>query len=281
MIPCFHPRTVIAIAMAIGSLHIADVHAADSFADPAFAQRWQRDEQFVPNFWGPLSNAENGQYEQYVGSDPCPRIILCHVAPPDPSTAQRLVEYFDKGRMELTVGPGGASVTAGLLVRELITGQLQLGDSDFAQRAPAAVPVAGDADNPFPFYRDLASGPAVTATTPAGSPVQTLLTPSGVSVASDVAADPATVIAARDAETGHVLPRAFVDFRGRVGLDAVGLALTEPFWVDVRVGGTPRRVLVQAFERRVLTYTPSNPVAFQVEFGNVGRQYVAWRYTSP
>jgi hypothetical protein len=48
MITCFHRRTVIAIAMAIGSLHSADVQAAESFADPAFAQHWQQDEQLVP-----------------------------------------------------------------------------------------------------------------------------------------------------------------------------------------------------------------------------------------
>jgi hypothetical protein len=29
---------------------------------------------------------------------------------------------------------------------------------------------------------------------------------------------------------------------------------------------------------RVLTYTPSNPVAFRVEMGNVGQHYFAWRY---
>ena len=36
--------------------------------------------------------------------------------------------------------------------------------------------------------------------------------------------------------------------------------------------------LIQAFERRVLTYTPANPAAFQVEMGNVGRHYYLWRY---
>jgi len=35
---------------------------------------------------------------------------------------------------------------------------------------------------------------------------------------------------------------------------------------------------VQVFERRVLTYTPSNPSGWQVEAGNVGQHYYAWRY---
>ena len=41
---------------------------------------------------------------------------------------------------------------------------------------------------------------------------------------------------------------------------------------------SPTDVLIQAFERRVLTYTPANPRAFQVEMGNVGRHYYDWRY---
>jgi hypothetical protein len=35
---------------------------------------------------------------------------------------------------------------------------------------------------------------------------------------------------------------------------------------------------VQVFERRVLTYTPSNPDGWKVEAGNVGLQYYQWRY---
>jgi len=37
-------------------------------------------------------------------------------------------------------------------------------------------------------------------------------------------------------------------------------------------------VLIQAFERRVLTYTPANADPFKVEMGNVGRHYFDWRY---
>jgi len=40
-----------------------------------------------------------------------------------------------------------------------------------------------------------------------------------------------------------------------------------------------RQVLVQVFERRVLTYTPANPSGWQVEAGNVGQHYYTWRYT--
>jgi WD40 repeat protein len=37
-------------------------------------------------------------------------------------------------------------------------------------------------------------------------------------------------------------------------------------------------VLVQLFERRVLTYTPANSAEFKVEMGNVGQHYFQWRY---
>ncbi len=40
-------------------------------------------------------------------------------------------------------------------------------------------------------------------------------------------------------------------------------------------------VFVQAFERRVLTYTAANPAAFRVEFGTIGCHYYRWRYEIP
>src|SRR5690606_37446134 len=59
---------------------------------------------------------------------------------------------------------------------------------------------------------------------------------------------------------------------------ATGLPVTEPYWASVKIGGTPREVLLQCFERRCLTFTPENPPAWQVEAGNVGRHYYQWRY---
>ena len=59
---------------------------------------------------------------------------------------------------------------------------------------------------------------------------------------------------------------------------ATGYPVTEAFWAEVKVGGVERDVLVQAFEPRVLTYTPDNPLGWQVEAGNVGQHYYSWRY---
>jgi hypothetical protein len=100
-----------------------------------------------------------------------------------------------------------------------------------------------------------------------------------------------------NAQTGHNIAGVFWDFltatRGPVleqgklvqgdvvdWFFSVGLPLTEPYWTRAKVAGVEREVLVQAFERRVLTYTPANPAAFQVEMGNVGLHYFTWRYGS-
>jgi hypothetical protein len=59
---------------------------------------------------------------------------------------------------------------------------------------------------------------------------------------------------------------------------AIGYPMTEAYWTTVRVAGTSHDVLVQVFQRRVMTYTPANPKGWQVEMGNIGRHYYKWRY---
>ena len=61
---------------------------------------------------------------------------------------ERLVQYFDKARMEITkpdaVDDGLWYVSNGLLVIELVTGRMQMGDASFVDLTPAEIPVAGD-----------------------------------------------------------------------------------------------------------------------------------------
>jgi hypothetical protein len=61
-------------------------------------------------------------------------------------------------------------------------------------------------------------------------------------------------------------------------LFAFGRPITEPYWVRTEVGGKAQWIMVQLFERRVLTYTPDNAPEWQVEMGNVGQHYLDWRY---
>ncbi len=242
------------------------LQAASGFAAPPFQAQWNSGEALAPNFWGPIATAREGQKESYVEA---------------PGGA-RLVQYFDKARMELTT-PATGAVTNGLLAREMILGSVQMGDDTFQKSTPAAIPVAGDLDNTGPTYAMIGTNGAalMTEVASAEGDQPTLSMSAGGAVGLYKGAyfsDPYVVLSHPDATTHHNIPKAFCDFRARVGLSSIGYALSEPFWSTVKVNGQQKDVLIQAFQRRVLTYTPSNPAAFQVEFGNIGQHYYTWRY---
>jgi polysaccharide biosynthesis protein PslG len=44
----------------------------------------------------------------------------------------------------------------------------------------------------------------------------------------------------------------------------------------MRVGGKDMPVLIQAYQRRVLTYVPDFEPTWQVQQGNVGQHYLEW-----
>src|SRR4051794_15355582 len=138
--------------------------AATYYGSPKFQQTWQAAEAATPNFWGPLATARDPQLEQYAegqGTLPCAPGLACAQVIRD---GQRLVQYFDKGRMELT--RPDQPVTSGLLASELVRGRVQTGDTAFQPKAPPAIPIAGDADNPGPTYAMIgASGAALLADT--------------------------------------------------------------------------------------------------------------------
>lgn len=214
----------------------------------------------------------------------------------------RLVQYFDKARMEInnpetTTGPLGG-VTNGLLVVEMVSGRLKLGegggDDQNVQHQPAFIPVAGDIaayNEHVPYYANFQPfttadngyrdpnrvGQRVGATIDRSAPFP------GLGQRQDLADVAGTDIVAYEATTGHNIPRVFRDFlnSGPVsGIVAFGFPITDPYWIVATVGGQDKDVMVQFFERRTLTYTPSNPPAFQVEMGNVGQHYFRWRYPS-
>jgi len=258
------------------------------FADVAFDQLWQRTDRVVASgrvqrswLWGPrglMARAE--QYQQAA-------------------SGLRQVQYFDKGRMELNDPFGDRSspwfVTSGLLVMELVTGRMQIGASEFVQREPAGIPVAGDADDPnAPLYASFARVITQAAPDRTGqAPRQTIDRQGQVGdYAGPVRSE--TRFAHYVAESGHNIPAVFWDYlnargmvyeQGRLRNDrlfdwlfVVGYPISEPFWARVRIGGVERDVLIQLFERRTLTYVPDNPAGWRVEMGNVGRHYYRWRY---
>lgn len=220
---------------------------------------------------------------------------------------KRQVYYFEKGRLEINDPAKNPNdkyyVTSGLLLREMITGQFQTGDAGVIDRGPANVPLAGDmapgvADSPtYASLTNLVSFDGSWRSSDiTGQPVDKLLGLGGsISTRPDLAKGVA--YAQYYKETGHNVARPFVDFMNRKGLvyengkyvnnasvfDPLyifGYPISEPYWTHVTVAGKEQYVLVQAFERRLLTYTPDNPADYKVELGNLGLAYVSWRYKS-
>src|SRR5688572_17472091 len=224
----------------------------------------------------------------------------------------RQVEYYDKSRMEINNPDSDPNsqwyVSNGLLVVEMISGKLQLGANTFEQREPARIPVAGDTISMEP------GKPSVTAPTYAalvgiaslepgqnvaqpriGQEVHDVLGPDGRS-AGDLPSSNQAVpkIKYYEPTTRHNVPDVFYDFMNASGtvyengrfvqgqvinwIYAVGYPITEPYWITIEIRGQQYQVMIQAFQRRLLTYNPANPAQWRVEMGNVGAQYYQWRY---
>jgi molybdate transport system substrate-binding protein len=117
-----------------------------------------------------------------------------------------------------------------------------------------------------------------------------------VSADSGLGADPGAQISYYEPATRHNIPAAFWQYLNQTGpVDvngktvtapintpwyyASGYPITEPYWARVKIAGqanTP--VLIQLYQRRVLTYVPSAAAGFKVQVNNIGRHYYAWRY---
>lgn len=281
------------VIVTLGTMTAQANHEGDgedhAFADSAFENRWERLDRPVAEygvdrtFWwgpGPYTPGLTEEYEQSPGN-------------------QRLVQYFDKSRMEINNPNGDPDelwyVTNGLLVVEMIEGKVQIGDGEFRDAEPADVPVAGDPDNPYgPTYATLAQrldDPALD---------QNVLIADRINRDGSVTYDPALNdyqigIGTYVPETGHSVAAPFweiMNSNGTIWVDgeltngpifqnpfyAVGYPITEPYWSTAVVADVEQDVLLQCFERRCLTYTPGNEVGFQVEAGNVGQHYYRWRY---
>ncbi|NWJ96184.1 MAG: peptidase C39 family protein [Chloroflexi bacterium] len=254
-----------------------------AFADPVISTIWQGNDASVLSgassrtwTWGPQPNT-SARLEPYTEG-------------PD---GWRLVQYFDKSRMEVTRPEGDRSskwfVTNGLLTVELVLGRIQTGDSSYQTTNPAQVPVAGDPNSPqaptYATFNSLASLPGTSDSRRVadrkGQAITATLDRSGQSGQFQ----PATPVKAAyyDSALGHNIPDVFWNWLNdsKNGLDwlfALGHPISEPYWVTVNLQGRPTQVLVQLFERRVLTYNPANSLQWRVEMGNIGQHYFRWRY---
>lgn len=261
---------------------------ATKFVDVAFASLWSRSDRPVARqqvsrswLWGPagiMARAES--YLQVNGG-------------------LRQVQYFDKGRMEIN-NPGARRsdpwfVTSGLLVNELITGQMQVGNSEYVTREAAGVPIAGDpGDSVGPTYASFTNVVGLRAANRTGDQVNQRLLRDGTVIPFNATGTTVATLSFYATQTGHNIPEVFYDYltkrdvvyvngRTQVGqimdwVYTMGYPISEAYWTRASIGGTEQWVLVQPFERRVLTYVPTNPAGWQVEQGNVGRHYYRWRY---
>lgn len=283
---------------------LATTHRAAAtvlFASPAFGAAWSPVDEPVASgavqrsyLWG-AGPSSAGLSEPYR----------------DAPGGARLVQYFDKARMEMT-DPARGTVTTGLLTRELVTGHIQVGDSPASievRGQGSATAIVGDASNNAPTYAQLreridrsqpdTTGQFVTdmLALPPGATADTALVvqANGMARAAD---DPNAQLVHFVPETGQTMPQAFWSYlmAGGTALDngalvdrtplfdwvaVVGLPISPAYWVTARVGGAPTAVMLQLFERRVLTYMPANPPNFRVEMGNIGQHYFQYRYLSP
>ena len=260
-----------------------------TFADPAFARVWERYDR--PVYYGQASRSFT-----WGGQVSGPLSEPYRQGP----NGNHTVQYFDKSRMEINNPNADQSspffVTQGLLALDMIRGVVQEGDADFRAVTPTQIPFGdlddtGAASPTYASFRSLLNAPPV----PAGQPITATLARDG---AVGENADPRGV-----ASTGvlpgvpidHSIASVFLTFlqqRGPIYEDAqvvttevyspifyvTGLPITEAYWATVKAAGQQRDVLIQCFERRCLTYAPTNDPAFRVELANTGLQYYSWRY---
>jgi len=284
---------IVTLALAVMLLLAAfvrnDAGAVAPDGEP-FERTWARTDKPVADLqvdrtwmWGPEANTE-GMFERYA----------------EGHNGARFVQYYDKSRMEITTDqdvPYDSPwfVTNGLLVNELMTGELQVGDDEFEPYQPASVNVAGDPDGSIgPTYAALAVLRDADATE-AGEGIIAFVDRFG-NVSEDETFAVYDVTAAEYVpQTEHTVASVFWEFMtssGTVWEDgqfvtdllfespfyATGYPVIEPYWTTVELNDEPTDVLLQCFERRCLTYTPDNPDGWKVEAGNVGQHYHHWRY---
>ena len=291
---------LVPILLWVGSSPAASA-AQQSFADKSFQQIWERTDAPVLSgrterswYWGPQPGTTHN--ERYSGG----------------KLGTRLVQYFDKARMEINNPEGDRSsewfVTTGLLVAEMVSGKQQVGDKEFVPRNAAEIAVGGDGLGTDPDAPSYTSFRPVASLTGPGANRAPKLTGQNVTAtinrAGQVGNNPAlglypgAKLAAYSDVLGHNIPQAMWDFLNLKGLVqqngaridnqtianwvfVMGYPITEPYWARVKIEGIYYDALFQLYERRSLAYVPSMPKGWQVQMGNVGQHYYRWMYGGP
>ena len=241
-----------------------------AFADPAFSRYYAR---------------SSGTEQQLLwGGGPLVSLVEPFTGAPG---NRRLVQYFERGRMEMgdssaTVSTA-SSISQGLLVREMATGYVQLGYDDFVQGDPAPIALFGSAassEDAALTYADFAEAVTVQVSDRSGELLSDWIAPGGA-ISQDT--PPVDILAGGwEPVTGHNIPDVTASWLktnpfGIEPSDAIGLPISEPYWVQSGKGDAGVS-LVQLFERRVVVYTPDLPLAERFSLTSTGRHYYRWRY---
>lgn len=291
---------LVSLIMATLPASAATSSSGYSFNAAAFASTWNKVDL-------PVQNQVSGAGRGYIWGPPVQPASTVTTESYNGTTRQ--VQYFDKARMEINNPNGDPNsqfyVTTGLLIKELVTGNLQTGDSSFTQLTPSTIQVAGDpndngANAIAPAYTSFAkvgtfNGTENWATSNTGNTITSQINGAG-NVNTAFVPPEQHQLTGYDSVTHHNIADVFVNFTNQNGplwdgsqytngsiffgnpTYVLGRPVTEPYWTNAVVAGVQRQVLVQLFERRVLTYTPANSDPYKVEMGNVGQHYYKWRY---
>ncbi len=270
---------------------VAEVQA-EAFANPAFRATWNRTD-------GPVAAGTNRPY--VWGKEPFATKTERYENSPQQS---RLVQYFDKGRMEITYPDGDTNntwyVSSGLLVRDLAAGLVQIGDNLVQSFEPAEIPVVGDETQPLattPFYSDFRSDAFSSRANRSrvGQTLTTTLRRGGRTGLRSSSAQPKVTVGYYEQASHHNIAEPFWTFMnasGPVNNPAgqtvtgpvfewqyiLGYPLSEPYWTTASFGGKTQEVLIQLFQRRALVFNPTAPAGSQIDFTNVGRHWYNWQY---
>ena len=276
--------------------HAAPAKIPGNFADSAFQSTWVRTDQLVDEgtvkrsyYWGPVPGFTTN--EEYA----------------EGPNGKHLVQYFDKSRMEINNPNGDKNnpfyVTNGLLTVELISGNMQTGNNKYQFRYPAEINIASDGDDTgagTPTYASFRSvvNSYIVNTSRIGETIVDTINRVGLVGSNNSFSNYNVKYASFEAATKHNIPDVFWTFLNTTGptikdgktvnarlsdpyFYATGFPIAEAYWASVKIAGkTNTAVLIQPYERRVLTYVPDAPEGFKVQMGNIGQHYYGWRYAN-
>jgi len=286
------------VALPLGNIGspAATASGTHDFASPEFQKLWARTDQLVANgqvkrsyYWGPQPISD-AIWEDSAGSP----------------GGKHLVQYFDKSRMEINDPNGDKSnpfyVTNGRLAVELITGEIEENGYPYIFRWPAYIPLGDNTGNEseityasFRAALNTRSAPSVGAVVEkeivTDGPLD-LISPGTIPT---IGAKYNVKYSYYESVTGQGIPDVFWNFLNATGpviedgrqvtaplsdpyFYATGYPISDAYWARLTVGGVQVDALLQAYERRVLTYVPSAPEGFKVQMDNVGQHYYDWRY---